>query len=380
VRRGIVTPTYRPHFGYSRQYFESALANLEDTGFPHYLVVERADIAEISAMLPCEGRLNITVLDFDGLLAEHGIQESPSALLRRHGRFTYQTLKKFYALLHLKLDQALVLDAESLWVAPVRLETLFDRYFDDPFIVVSRLSSRREPSALVHRVHANAGAILGLGPTPYSTLESFHWFYDWPSFSALIAEHGAPISWADKLLASRGPGEQDIFEIVVYYCFLLANPARFPRRLVLAEEALAQHLGPTLAAAYLRAFNDGPLASAGLVEHLMLHLTADNVAPLTAFARQAGYTIARAEASHGILNLQRQFVSGAGIKLLAASQDHALGSSDRTAVNGTVSQGETLAQRTRRLPRSALAVGRGLVSRGRAAAAALRRLWQSEPR
>ena len=324
--RGIVTPTFSGHFSYIETYLESFDRYATDKKVPIYFTVEASDVEALEKIAaPHRASLQIKIFSFESILAHFGISATPTELLREYGKFTYQTFKKFYTLLYIGIDQALVLDSESMLIKPTNVNGLFDAYFAKPFIVRSDFAKRDTVPDLIKESTNNACIILGQTPTTWA-LETFHWFYDLKILKDMFEQHGLPMDWAQKLKAENMKVERPIFEIIVFYLFLLKHSERYCYQVVNAEVELEKHLGAEEYSKYITRFrNDPPFCFAGVVEHFLIYLTHSNRQGFANYANALGYTIARCDLPRRNYQDQLWLLKHTHICMLAASQDSAHG-------------------------------------------------------
>ena len=83
----------------------------------------------IKLLVNYKNKLNIKVLCFDELLRKHNVPYGDKKLLLKYGKFSYQTLKKFYTMLESDCDQMLVLDSESMFINKTNINQMFDNFF-----------------------------------------------------------------------------------------------------------------------------------------------------------------------------------------------------------------------------------------------------------
>lgn len=124
---GIITPTYRGHFQYIPYYLESFRKYVTDRDkVPIYFTVGGDEYFEFCELIhPYTDDLQIHVLTLEMILEHFGVKETPDKLLQKYGRFSFQTLKKFYTMLYVSKTQYLVLDSESVWISPISIQLIF---------------------------------------------------------------------------------------------------------------------------------------------------------------------------------------------------------------------------------------------------------------
>ena len=180
MNRCVITPTYKNHFPFIERYLASFDLYLLDRDFPIYFVVNRSDETGLEALLaPYRASLNITVLLFEDILARQGITESPDQILTQIGRLSFQTIKKFFSALYIGAEQFLVLDSESIMIAPTNMNNLFNRYFSMPEFFLSTVGDRPRKfrKGFTYSFITSASELTHYPPV-YWPLESYNWFLE----------------------------------------------------------------------------------------------------------------------------------------------------------------------------------------------------------
>ena len=319
MKRIIITPTFRPHFPFNREFlrsFEEFAADARDIAV--HFIVTREDVDDARAVLAEFPDLDLHAHTLEDLLEASGHREDPLTLLREVGKFAYQALKKLYALKTIPFDQALVLDSEALVLKPVRMGEVFDTYFADPYVFYSDFSNRGEEwfAGLSHAVVRNAAKLMG---TPYPKMyfmEYFGWFYE----KRLITDVFAALR-ADLLPAIRSRLGDDarLFENQLIYSQILNNPGKYPYRLASVNEMLQQCLGAEKYAEYMKRFQGG-LQQVGVFEMLSLALNRDNLPDFVRLYNEKGLQFYRFEPENLNEDLQRELIDATPITFLVASE------------------------------------------------------------
>ena len=75
MKRGIITPTFEPHFKFVLKYLDSAEKYITDPeNITFYFTVSEGDVEKLSKLLVnYKNKLNIKVLCFDELLRKHNV-------------------------------------------------------------------------------------------------------------------------------------------------------------------------------------------------------------------------------------------------------------------------------------------------------------------
>jgi hypothetical protein len=281
------------------------------------LRAEMDDFAKIAA--PFTDRIDLRVVSFEDVLAKFGISESPDILLAECGKFSFQTLKKFYTMLYSDADRFLVLDSESMWVRPTDMKKMFDDFFAAPFVSGSDLRKRPPLSKFSLDVVEASNELLG-STVPYWFLENFVWFYDRAILRDLIKGEKEFLK-AVKRLSS---GRTGVFEIQLYQAFVWLNREKYGYRFNDCMERLEEALGKNAADKYLAEFHRYFEGNCGIMEHAMLLLDKRNTVPLATLFKNLRFDVIRCNRMERY-PLQRRFMGIVQPAILAASQEHLFG-------------------------------------------------------
>lgn len=322
----IITPTYRAHFKYIRRYlrsFDRYVQDKEDVTV--YFIIgenERAAFQEI--ITPYASRCDIRVLCFEDILRSCGVDRDPAELLRTYGKYSFQTLKKFYGMLYINRPRYLVLDSEACWVRPVKMAELFRDFFAAPFIPFSPRAVNIGVQSLREKVTDEAGHVLGVHTDKWY-IECFCWYYELAILRELFHAFGSPLEIVQKGKAYEEDRDiqAGVFEIVLYCLYIEANNDLYGYRFIDVYDAYRRGLSREQFAAY-EAARAARGDESGFAEWFTLYLTDANVPALAKLYAQNGWNIIHCQTEGPrSYRLQKQFIQEAGTVILATSQAHA---------------------------------------------------------
>lgn len=321
MKRILITPTFRPHFPFNREFLQSYAAHVGDAAdFPVHFIATRDEADDLRAIVAEFPALDLHVHAFEDLLEASGHRDEPLALLREFGKFTYQSLKKLYALKHLPFDQALLLDSEALVLKPVRMAAVFDEYYADPFVLYSDFSNRGDAwfHGLSNAAVRNAAKLLRIPYPKMYFMEYYGWFYE----KGLIQDVFAALK-EDLLPAVRARLGEDprLFENQLIYSLLLANPGRYPYRLESVNTLLLEYLGEELYADYMRHF-EGGASLMGVFEMASLPLNRRNLPALVRLFSDRRFLFFRFDLRNLNEDVQRELVEQTPITFLVSSEGY----------------------------------------------------------
>lgn len=327
----IVTPTFEAHFKYISKYLRSAVNYIEDKcSIRFYFVISAKEKYTFKKIIaPYENQLQIVILYFEELLENANVSETPDKILKKYGKYSFQTLKKFYAMLAIEEEHILILDSESMWVKNTNMENLFNDYFENPYIAGSVIDSWIQ-SPFNKNVNDNVAFLLNSTPKLWF-LENFVWFYEKKILNKMFSEIGSPYEITvkvDKYIRSKklnldsGIG---IFEIILYQNYIYKHANEFGYKIININELCKATLGDELYAQYLEDWFLFYKGNCGLLERTSMLLRPENVKLLAKMFKENKFNIIRFDNRMSKYHLQRQFFQRAKPNILAASQDHLFG-------------------------------------------------------
>lgn len=333
----VITPTYVKHFKNINPYLTSFQKYVADKEQIHlYFIISREEKNEFEKIIAPFQNLNISVLIFEEVLNSFGIAQSPDELLEKFGRFTFQSLKKFYGVLYIPEEKSLVLDCESLWVRNTNMSELFEMFFAHPTIFGSRLNNEKRINPNFNQMVRNIDYLLDK-KCPYWFLENYMWFYEKRILTDLCQQYGSPLQLAEKMLnaPSRVPDNvhirYGIFEISLYQNFLYFNKDKYHYQFVDVVQKMEDYLSKKEKNLYLEKFYAHCRGSCGVTEHVCLLLTPRNIKGLSQMFQDLKIKIFRCDITDSrTYYLQYQFLKATKPVILASSQRHLFGISALT--------------------------------------------------
>ena len=334
MKYAIITPTYKKHFQFIPKYLKSFEKFVEDKKeIPIFFTISQTENKEFQKVIKnYKKHLNIHILFIEDLFNENNIKESPEDYLKKYGRFTFQTAKKFYSMLHVDAEKFLVLDCESMWVRKTNMKKLFDNYFHSPFITISNLDKNKRIFLDFNIMLNNICSILNIQENQNWFIENFMWYYDKRIVLDLFNEYGSLIDMVsildkqNKYLDTINDLKYGIFEIVLYYAYIFINKKKYGYKFVNADEILSENIPHNILLNYKYNFYDTYKGACGLIEHAMEFLDDSNTDYLANIFKENNFNIIRCDFSNiDIIDKQERFLNIVKPNILAASQNHAFG-------------------------------------------------------
>lgn len=328
----IITPTYRDHFHYIKRYLKSF--NKYTTDKDKYNIVftiSRSEKEEFFEIINNYKRdLNIDILFFEDLLTYYNVKLPPDEIIKKYGRFTFQTLKKFYTMMYVDSEYFLVLDSESMVIRKTSISSLFEGFFKSPYIIGSNIDISRRHE-IVNIIESNINFLLKTKCNIWF-LEHFVWFYEKKILLNLIRESGEPIFMAEQIYKKNFElrVEKDIkfgiFEILLYQNYLFKNHKKLKYTYINLDNMLISKMGEKKYENYKNAFYERFKGHCGLIEQICLILSKSNYKIIGKILSQFHINIIRCEFTD-VKNykLQKKFLKIVHPNILAASQNHLWG-------------------------------------------------------
>lgn len=323
----IITPTFVGHFQFITPYIKSFKKYAVGHNYLISFLISNAEKKKFSKIVRNFPSLPIEVLYFEDILQEFGITEAPDAILQKYGKFSYQTLKKFYAMLHYGKDaRFLVLDSESMLINKTNMGNLFQDFFDNPFISYSYLKQRTKISPFLQRVVDNDN-FLGLNNGIWC-LENFVWFYEGHILRDMIKELGTPFQIINKVhLHNKGDSSlAGVFEIELYQNFIYKHRQKYKYKIVNVNQGLQNYIPASMLREYNQNLGALHVGNCGILERCTDFITNENYKYFAEFMKDNRFNIIRCDYTN-LQNypLQKAFLDIVKPNILAASQDHAFG-------------------------------------------------------
>lgn len=328
MKYGIITPTFKDHFCYVEKYLESFDKFVVDKeNVKIVFTISKSELKEFNEIVKKYKKINYEILLFEDLLKKYGVNYSSEKLLAKYGKFTFQTMKKFYSMLESDCEKFLVLDSESMWIRKTSMVQLFEDFFKSPFISISDINKRSLTKKLITDCKYNVNKILDKDCNMWF-IENFVWFYDKTILQNLFKEHGSLLEMAELAYQNdiNSKVKAGIFEIILYQNYIYNNTSRYNYNVINADLLLQENLSEKAYTKYLEKFNKRYKGGCGVLERATDFLDHENYSKLANMFIKYRYNIIRLEKiDKDAYNIQKDFLNIAKTNILAASQDHAFG-------------------------------------------------------
>ncbi len=337
IKNTIIMPTYKNHFKFVKKFLQSTDKFLLDKDSTEIVFVINKDEDKYFSKITkkYKTKLRIKTIFFDDILKSNKILETPEQLLERYGRFTFQTLKKMYAMLFLDREDYLVLDSESLFVKKTNMEQLKQSFFKKPYLIVSSIDNTKRSKDFMTFCE-NIDNLIDSHVDKWP-LEHFVWFYKTAILKDMVKKHGSFIEMAKKIwnLNSQKTSKSitlpkdiryGIFEIVLYLSYIFKNNDKYKYQIKSLEDLLSKYLSKQEKDVYIQDFYDNFKGKSGMLEHAMLLLNKKRWKNFARLFKEEEINIIRCDKTD-IKNykFQKKFLNIVQPCILAASQNHCFG-------------------------------------------------------
>lgn len=328
MKNSIITPTYEEHFKYIGNYLKSVERYLIDKDKTTiYFIINRAEEQQFMEIISKTQNLNLEIIFFEDLLKKYNIDYTPNELLEKYGKFSYQSLKKLYAMLSIDSDWFLMIDSESMFVEETSLSDLLKEYKNKPYLTFSKLMSRKITHPFLYNVVHNIDRLMNKNNNVWF-LETFNWFIDKSILQDIIREYGSPFEIVNKLFinANQEKEKSHLFEGLLYYQYIYLNNEKYHYNLIDIDKELEKYLSNKNLKKYLSNFYLKFNGHAGIIEYALSLLDNNNTEELAMLFKENNFNIIRCEetTSKNYL-LQKKFMDILTPNLLVVSQNHAFG-------------------------------------------------------
>ncbi len=327
VRRAVITPTFSGHFENVIEMLKSFVWFVKKpTSVVFVFTIDKEEIDFFNKLVqPLVGRVNFEVYSTEAVFEFCGINDSPSEILRKYGKFSFQTLKKFCTMKFVPYEQFLILDSETSFCDDFSFDEMFEKYFADPFISGSDMKNRKgNVSWFTQGAAGNIEYLIDEKNLPWF-LENFVWFYSKEILRELEWEHGSFFEMVKRAFERQGAQSIDVFEIQLYHGYLYKNRERLGYRYIDVDAELKKALPPVLYSRYMQELHDIFDGNCGVLERAFTLVNPDNLLEIGRLIRNLGFDVVRCDEPRGNYSGQVKLFNLVKPKILAASQDHWLG-------------------------------------------------------
>ena len=254
--RALIIPTYLDHFNYIEDFLCSVnLLVLDSNMFDICFILSSKDEQNVfdKRFSKYKKKLNIYTYNIEEILLKYGISINSSILLDNIGKYSFQTIKKLYGVFFLQYEQSYIMDSESIFIKPVHVNSLFDAYFESPFVLFYPFScypKQKWQNSLNYITTQNVSNIFNDEGIENFYFDGFNWFYDINIVNNMFKFfnndlYNTIVNYAVKN-KSEDYKSQAIFECIFYYQYIYKNNSKYHYNFIntipLIEDKVGQNL------------------------------------------------------------------------------------------------------------------------------------------
>lgn len=247
MKYALVIPTFKGHFKYIPTLLESYEKYVcdSDTTSINFIVSDNNEKVELSEIVKNYEIQNVFIYDIEKILQHYNITIKSSDLLSDVGRYSYQTIKKLYAIHYLQFEKFLILDSESLFCNKTNMSELFENYFKQPYVFYSKMPDDKEyKNWLDYKTTQNCCKLLNVQFNNKWLLEGFHWFYEKDIINDLFKYFDNNLfSSIYEFCKSKSEFDKAIFECILYYQYIYNHNEKYKYKFVNSHNELKSILG-----------------------------------------------------------------------------------------------------------------------------------------
>lgn len=336
----ILTPTYIGHFQFIEPYLKSFDTYVTDKiNVKQYFIINEDESLEFEKIIKKYPDIKIEVLYFEDLLKKFGINYTPSQLYEKFDKFTYQTLKKLYGILHIPEQECLIIDSESMFIKETRVHDLFEQNRSRKTIFFTKLSNRQSTADFFYKLVKTHSRILEISDIWF--LEHVNWFFEKKIIEDIIRHIGSPIDIAlktYKIGVSIKDCDRHLFEGLLYYGWIYKNKEKYNDYTICdIDEELKANLSNEDLAEYDRHFYKKFKGQAGRIEFALSLLNNHNINAFIGIYKRNNIQILRCETSTIQTYLfQKELIDILDIKILSCSQNHCFGLNSKNTLKSLI--------------------------------------------
>ncbi|KAL0941586.1 uncharacterized protein CTRU02_204349 [Colletotrichum truncatum] len=168
-----------------------------------------------------------------------------SVLLKEHGKFQYQTIKKLAAAVELKYDWGLWLDSEAIAVQPFSMRQAFETYIQKPTIWRSRMANTDFMRAMISNSARVLNREIESFGQAYWNLESVQWFFEKPIIDELVryVEKTSKQDFWTTWVTRGGPFEVNLYNMHIQAQKLETTDPLFSKYMIVETEREMERFG-----------------------------------------------------------------------------------------------------------------------------------------
>lgn len=251
MKNCIITPVYKEHFHYLKQLLVSYRKNVEDFDKFDYIVIA-SDENETEIL---KKDLNdfidekwLKIYDIESILEQYNIHTTSEDLLKKIGKFSYQTIKKLCPMHFFQYEYYFCIDSESLFLKNTNLTKIFDNFLKNKYLFCSSMGIHdmdNYKNWLDYKTSKSCSKLLKISFDNRWYFETFDWIYEKRIINDLFLHFSNNLPGEIINFSSSQDDDFDkaIFEIILYRQFVCSHLKEYDYSLVDIVSELKDKLG-----------------------------------------------------------------------------------------------------------------------------------------
>lgn len=233
--RCIITPTFEGHFSYINNLITSyEECVLDYKNFDYIIITSNTKETELlKKQISYSKRKEwLKIYDIESILKLFDINISSEELLKKVGKFSYQTIKKMYAMKFLNYENFLIIDSESIFLDKVCLDDIFSTFLKNKYLFYSSMdyhNMKEYINWLDYKTTQNCSYLLHSNFENKWFFETFDWIYEKHIIQDLFDyfQNNMYQHIVDFVENKNNDWDKAIFEIILYRLFIVYNNSKY---------------------------------------------------------------------------------------------------------------------------------------------------------
>ena len=251
MKNCVVTPTFKEHFRYLKQLLISYRKNVEDFNeFDYIVITSDENETEIlkKGLSDFIGEKWLKIYDIESILGQYNIHTTSEDLLKKIGKFSYQTIKKLYPMHFFQYEYFFCMNSESLFLKKTNLTKIFDNFLKNRYLFCSNMDVHNMDNYknwLDYKTSKSCSELLKIPFDNRWYLETFDWIYEKKIINDLFSHFSDNLyqEIVDFSTLQDNDFDKAIFEIILYRQFISFHLKDYGYSLIDIVSELRDELG-----------------------------------------------------------------------------------------------------------------------------------------
>lgn len=251
MKNCIITPTFKGHFPYLKQLLISYRKNVKDFNKFDYIVIA-SDKNEVEILkkdlIDFIDEKWLKLYDIESILEQYNIHTTSEDLLKKIGKFSYQTIKKLYPMHFFRYEYYFCIDSESLFLKKMNLTKIFDNFIKNKYLFYSSMNIHNMDNYknwLDYKTSKHCSELLNIPLDNHWYFETFDWIYEKKIINDLFFHFSNNLYQEIINFSTSQDNDFDkaIFEIILYRQFISSHLKEYGYSLIDIVSELKDRLG-----------------------------------------------------------------------------------------------------------------------------------------